>query len=196
MSSLTRYAMSHTPLPAKFIHSPQALAVWIDAVAPCVVGAQSKDTYNTIFEYLVSRGVNLETIATAFTYSQDKWTTLSVTHLDLSIPLGPAMTPQTSMGPTTTDRVTEAEVLARNLDIAINTDDVQKRNRVLRALQNLFTQMNKDQFRELIKEFRSSSEYNDVFRYFSINPDGSVTFWDNLLEFDEEDLEGEGEAAP
>ncbi|MCI4678683.1 hypothetical protein K9U39_07740 [Rhodoblastus acidophilus] len=48
-------------------------------------------------------------------------TNLIVTHLDLSIPLGPAMTPQTSMGPTTTDRVTEAEVLARNFDIAIKS---------------------------------------------------------------------------
>ena len=41
MSSITASALNLTPLPAQFIDDPQAIALWIDAVAPYLVGVHS-----------------------------------------------------------------------------------------------------------------------------------------------------------
>jgi hypothetical protein len=192
MSSLTYNAINQTPLPANLIHSPQGLAVWIDAVAPCVVGAQSKGTYDAIFAYLITRGVSLDTIEKAFDYSQYKWMDSMRVRLDLTVPTGPAMARQTTMGPDTTDRVTEAEIIARNFRIARNMEDIPKMKQLLRALQSFLTGMNTNQLEAL----QNDATFRILRPYVRIGSDGSVTIFENLVEFDAAESEREGEAAP
>lgn len=185
MSSITAMALNLTPLPVQFIHSPRAVALWIDAVAPCVVGVQSRQTYEMIYAYLNRRLVELDTIDKAFQLSQYDWPILA------AVTMSRPTTPQTTMGPSTIDPVTEAEILARNLVIAQQMEDIPRIKSLLNALRTFFTRMNTNQ----LERIQEDASVSILWRYLRIGRDGSVTIFENLAEFDAEG-EGEGEAAP
>ncbi len=184
MSSITALALNQTPLPIEFMNYPRAIAVWIDAVAPCVVGVQSWQTYQMINAYLNRRGVSLDRISKAFQLSQYDWPILR------PVTTAGPMAPQTSMGPSTINPVTEAEVLAKNLFMARQMQDIPRIKALLNALRTFFTQLNTDQLQRIQEDASVSILWN----YLRIGRDGSVTIFENVAEFDAS--EGEGEAAP
>jgi hypothetical protein len=190
MSSFMYNALTDTPLPVQLIHIPQALAVWIDAVAPCVVGAQSYETYKAIFGHLAARGVDRATIDKAFSFSKNTWRMgLTVRLADLSA----LETPHQQMSAVTNfDPKIQADMIADNFRIAQNMDDVAKMKQLLRAFQSLLEQRNVDQLEMLQKD----ATVRILWPYVRIGADGSVTIFENLVEFDAAEARGEGEAAP
>jgi hypothetical protein len=96
------------------------------------------------------------------------------------------------MGPSTIDPVTAAEVLAENLRIAQQQEDIPRIKALLNSLRTFFTQMNTNQ----LERIQDDASVSILWRYLRIGRDGSVTIFENLAEFDAKEGEGEGEAAP
>ena len=72
-SDLTADAISNIPLPAPFVHSPFAIAKWVDIVVSCLAHPglkQSERVTEMVVKHLRKRGVPDKTIAEALSQSQ------------------------------------------------------------------------------------------------------------------------------
>lgn len=163
LNSLTVQLMAQRPLPPGDRNRPEAIAKWVDAVAPCLVPgiAQSVEETDLIITYLQRRGVREQDIGQALAMSSYKFD-VSLHHQQvsfyMSLPKVPNQ-PDNSMSPAHWDpeklkfEAARLDVLFQTAERAQNVTDMKRIAELLIALLSNADDMIQD--RERLRQIRS-----------------------------------------